>query len=320
MSNTYIAWQSIVDGYAFVCYNQNAMEIRELRYFLAVAKEQSISKAAEYLFIAQPSLSKQMQNLEKEIGTQLFIRGSRKITLTETGVLLKKRAEEMIELYDKTAAELRAPTAEITGDIYIGGGESYAVDTIAIVAKSLRSEYPNIKFHFFSGDTEEVMLRLDKGLIDFGILVEPADLSKYEYLRLPQKDTWGVLMRKDSPLAAKDFVAAEDLYAVPLIRSRHTMNKNEVSDWFKKDTDKLNIAATYNLLFNASLLVKEGLGYAIGLDKIINTSGDSELCFRPFMPKLESSLAVAWKKYQVFSKASELFLKRLQEICESVSE
>lgn len=290
------------------------MEIRELRYFLAVAKEQSISKAAEYLFIAQPSLSKQMQNLEKEIGAQLFIRGSRKITLTETGEFLKKRAEEILDLYNKTSAELHAPISEVSGDIYIGGGESYAVDTVAKAAKVLQSKHPNIKFHFFSGDTEEIMTRLDKGLIDFGILVEPADLTRYEYLRLPQKDTWGVLMRKDSPLAEKEFITPEDLHNVPLIRSKQTMAKNELFEWFKKDTDKLNIVATYNLLYNASLLVKEKLGYAIGLEKIINTTGDSELCFRPLKPKLETTLAVAWKKYQVFSKASEEFLSQLKKI------
>lgn len=293
-------------------YNIVIMEIRELRYFLAVAKEQSISKAAEYLFITQPSLSKQMQNLEKEIGQRLFVRGSRKITLTETGLLLKKRAEEILDLFDKTYAELRVPTAEVRGDIYIGGGESYAVDTIAKIAKDLQLAHPDIKFHFFSGDTEEVMARLDKGLIDFGILVEPADLTRYEYLRLPQKDTWGVLMRKDSPLATKEYVTPEDLWDKPLIRSKHTMKKNELSEWFKRDSEKLNIVATYNLLYNASLLVKEGLGYAIGLDKIINITGDSELCFRPLKPKLETTLAVAWKKYQVFSKASELFLNQLK--------
>lgn len=295
-------------------YNLHTMEIRELRYFLAVAKEQSISKAAEYLFIAQPSLSKQMQNLEKEIGAQLFVRGSRKITLTETGLLLKKRAEEILDLYNKTSAELQAPTLDVSGDIYIGGGESYAVDTVAKAAKALQSEHPDIKFHFFSGDTEEIMLRLDKGLIDFGILVEPADLTRYEYLRLPQKDIWGVLMRKDSPLAEKEYITPEDLHDVPLIRSKHTMEKNELFEWFKKDAGNLNIVATYNLLYNASLLVKEKLGYAIGLDKIINTTGDSELCFRPLKPKLETTLAVAWKKYQVFSKASELFLRHLQNI------
>lgn len=282
-----------------------------MRYFLAVAKEQSISKAAEYLFIAQPSLSKQMQNLEREIGQQLFIRGARKITLTDAGRLLKKRAEEIIDLYNKTSSELNAPSTDISGDIYIGGGESYAVDTVAKAAKSLQADYSGIKFHFFSGDTEEVMARLDKGLIDFGILVEPADLTKYEYLRLPQKDAWGALMRKDCPLAEREFVTPEDLYGLPLIRSRHAMEKTKLTEWFKCDAEKLRIVATYNLLYNASLLVKEGLGVAIGLDKIINTTGDSELCFRPLKPKLETTLAVAWKKYQVFSKASEMFLKTL---------
>lgn len=285
-----------------------------MRYFLAVAKEQNISRAAECLFIAQPSLSKQMQNLEKEIGQRLFVRGSRKITLTEAGRLLKKRAEEILDLYNKTSAELHAPTEEVSGEIFIGGGESYAVETVARAAKALVSEHPNIKFRFFSGDTEEVTLRLDKGLIDFGILVEPADLAKYEYMRLPQKDTWGVLMRKDSPLAEKDFITPFDLWDKPLIRSKHALEKNELSDWFERDADKLNIVATYNLLYNASLLVKEGLGYAVGLDKIINTTSDSELCFRPLMPKLETTLAVAWKKYQVFSKASELFLGSLKRV------
>lgn len=290
------------------------MEIRVLRYFLAVAKEQSISKAAGYLFIAQPSLSKQMQNLEKEVGAQLFVRGSRKITLTETGLLLKKRAEEILDLHDKASAELHAPTLEISGDVYIGGGESYTVGTVAKAAKRLQLNHPNVKFHFFSADTEEVMTRLDKGLIDFGILVEPAELTKYEYLRLPQKDTWGVLMRKDSELATTEFVSPEDLQDKPLIFSRHSLENTELTQWFKKRADKLNVIATYNLLFNASLLVKEGLGYAVGLDKIINTTGDSELCFRPLRPTLETTLAVAWKKYQVFSKAGELFLKCLQEI------
>lgn len=294
-----------------MCYN-GAMEIRELRYFLAVAKEENISKAAEYLYISQPSLSKQMQNLEKEIGQKLFVRGSRKITLTEAGRLLKKRAEEIIELYNKTSAELQTATEVESGDIYIGGGESYAIDAVAKAAKALITEHPNIKFRFFSGDTEEVAARLDKGLLDFGILVEPADLSGYEFIRLPRKDTWGVLMRKDSPLAEKEFITPEDLWDKPLIRSKHTLEKNELSGWFKREGEKLNTVATYNLLYNASLLVKEGLGYAVGLDNIINTSGDSKLCFRPLQPKLETSLAVVWKKYQVFSKPCEIFLNYLK--------
>lgn len=293
------------------------MELRELRYFLAIAREQSISKAAESLFTSQPSLSRQMQNLEKEIGQKLFIRGNKKITLTETGILLRKRAEEMLALYEKTQSEILNPPESISGDIYIGGGESHSIQIIAKVAKDLLKENPDITFHFFSGDAEGVTEKLDKGLIDFGILVEPADLSKYEYLRLPQKDIWGVLMRKDSPLASKEFITPEDLRNVPIIRSKQTMKKNELYDWLKSESGSINTVATYNLIYNASVLVKEGLGYAFGLDKLINTTGDSDLCFRPLKPKIESSLAVVFKRYQVFSKAAQKFLDMLKEEVEA---
>lgn len=293
------------------------MELRELRYFLAIAREQSISKAAESLFTSQPSLSRQMQNLEKEIGQKLFIRGNKKITLTETGILLRKRAEEMLALYEKTQSEILNPPESISGEIYIGGGESHAIQIIAKVAKDLLKENPDITFHFFSGDAEGVTEKLDKGLIDFGILVEPADLSKYEYLRLPQKDIWGVLMRKDSPLASKEFITPEDLRNVPIIRSKQTMKKNELYDWLKSESGSINTVATYNLIYNASILVKEGLGYAFGLDKLINTTGDSDLCFRPLKPKIESSLAVVFKRYQVFSKAAQKFLDMLKEEIEA---
>lgn len=289
------------------------MEIRELKYFLAVAREQSISKAAEFLYITQPSLSRQMQNLEREIGKKLFVRGNKKITLTETGMLLRKRAEELLDLYEKTECEISATPDSITGEVLIGGGESYAIESVAKIAKELHSAHSSVRFNFFSGDTSDVMEKLDKGLIDFGILVEPADLSKYEYIRLPQKDTWGVLMRKDSPLAKLEYITPEDLYDVPLIRSKHTMTKNGIYDWFKKDPSELNIVTTYNLIYNASILVKEGMGYAISLDKLVNTSGDSVLAFRPLKPKLETSLAFCWKRYQMFSSAAYEFLERMKK-------
>lgn len=290
------------------------MEFRELRYFLAVAREQSISKAAEALYITQPNLSRQMQNLEKEIGQQLFIRGTKKITLTEAGRLLRKRAEEIIELYNQAETELTKPINDIGGDIYIGGGESYVMGVIAKAAHLVQNDYPNVKFHLFSGDSGTISERLDKGLIDFGIFIEPFDLSKYEYLRLLLYDTWGVLMRKDSPLAEKEFITPEDLWDKPIIRSRQSIGKNKVSEWFGKSDEELNIVATGNLLYNMSLLVEEGLGYAVCLDKIINTSGNSNLCFRPLYPELISHLDIAWKKYQVFPKCTEIFLKRLREI------
>lgn len=289
------------------------MELRELKYFLAVAREQSISKAAEALFITQPNLSRQMQNLEKEIGQQLFIRGTKKITLTEVGQLLRKRAEEIMELYNQTEAELHTPITDISGDIYIGGGESYVMGLIAKAAHSVQCDYPNVKFHIFSGDSGTVSERLDKGLIDFGIFIEPFDLSKYDHLRLPLYDTWGVIMRKDSPLAQKEYITPEDLWDKPIIRSRQSIGKNKIGEWFKKSEEELNIVATGNLLYNMSLLVEEGLGYAVSLDKILNTTGNSNLCFRPLYPQLISHLNIAWKKYQVFPKCTEIFLKRLQE-------
>ena len=287
------------------------MEIRELKYFLAIAREQSISKAAESLYMTQPSLSRQMQNLEKELGKQLFVRGSKKIELTEVGFLLQKRAEEMLALYEKTQAELAAPE-ECAGEIRIGGGESFCVSFVARLATKMQRENPRVVFHFFSGDTQDVTEKLEKGLIDFGILVEPAEISRYEFLRLPQKDTWGVLMRKDSPLAQKERITPQDLIGKPLIRSLHAVKNRELSAWFSGEEPQ-DIRATYNLLYNASLLVREGMGYAVGLDRIINTTGESELCFRPLDPPLESTLAVAWKKNQIFSRPAQKFLQMLRD-------
>lgn len=296
------------------------MELRELKYFLAVAHEQSISKAAQTLFITQPNLSRQMQNLERELGQQLFIRGTKTITLTEAGRLLRKRAEEIIELYDQTEAELNTPIADISGDIHIGGGESYVMGLIAKAAFAVQNEYKNVKFHLFSGDSGTISERLDKGLIDFGIFIQPFDLSKYDHMRLPLYDTWGVIMRKDSPLAEKERITPEDLWDKPIIRSRQSIGKNKISEWFGKSDDELNIVATGNLLYNMSLLVEEGLGYAVTLNKIINTTGNSDLCFRPLCPELISHLDIAWKKYQVFPKCTELFLRRLREIVEQYTD
>lgn len=288
------------------------MDIRVLEYFLAVAREESITKAAEFLNMTQPPLSRQLKDLEKELGKQLLVRGSKKITLTEDGMLLRKRAEELVDLMEKTKAELTGSDETIGGDIYIGGGETDAVLSFAATAKELQEKYPMIHYHLYSGDAEIVMEKLDKGLIDFGLLVGPVDVSKYEYIRLPIRDTWGVLMRKDSPLAEKDSIQAEDLWNKPLIVSHQTSISSDMMAWLQRDASKLNIVMTYDLIFNASLFVRQGLGYAIALDKIINTSGDSELCFRPLYPTMEAGLCIVWKRYQVFSKASQEFLRLLR--------
>ena len=288
------------------------MELRELRYFLAVAQEKSITKAADYLYIAQPSLSKQMQNLEREIGKPLFVRGSRTITLTETGQLLKKRAEEMLELYEKTEAEIAAPPDEVRGEVRIGGGESFALQAVAKAAHAVQSDYPAVHFNFFSGDAADVIEKLDKGLIDFGILIDLADLSRYTTMRRPACDTWGVLMRKDDPLAQAEKITPAELRRVPLICSRQALRRESVSSWFGGNMDSLNIRALYNLIYNATLLVRAGMGCALTIDKLINTSGDSDLCFRPLFPSLETHLDMAWKKHAVFSRPAQIFLEYMQ--------
>lgn len=285
------------------------MELRVLRYFLAVAQEETISGAAEVMHVTQPTLSRQIMELEEELGKALFIRGKRKISLTEEGMFLRKRAQEIITMVEKTEAAFSAPEDKISGDVYIGGGETSAMKLLARAAHTLREKHPHVTFHIFSGNAEEVMERLDRGLVDFGVFVEPADLSKYDFVRLPVKDTWGILMRKDSLLAAQATIQPDDLLTVPILISGQSMVGNEISGWIGDNTKQLNIVATYNLLYNASLMVEEGMGYALCLDGIINTSGDTPFCFRPLQPKMEVGLTMAWKKYQIFSKAAEIFLR-----------
>ncbi|KAB2495075.1 LysR family transcriptional regulator [Priestia endophytica] len=290
------------------------MELRVLRYFLTVAREGNITKAADFLHVTQPTLSRQLKELEQKLGKKLFIRSSHSIILTDEGMLLRKRAEEIVHMVDKVEAEFSSMEETISGDVYIGGGETDAMRQIARVVKDLQLSYPNIRYHLYSGNEEDVTDRLDRGLLDFGILIQPADLSKYNYINIPAKDVWGVVMRKDSPLAVKNTIQAMDLLNVPLICSRQAMqqtySKNEFADWFEENFDKLNVVTTYNLAYNAALMVDEGIGYAITLDKIVNTSSDSNLCFKPLEPRLESGLNIVWKKHQVFSIAADMFLKK----------
>lgn len=295
------------------------MELRVLQYFLAIAREQSIVRAAESLHLSQPTLSTQIKNMEQELGKQLLIRGtkgSRKVTLTEEGMILRKRAEEIMDLVKKAETEITLSDQIIMGDIYIGTGETDAVRLLARAARSLQISHPGIHYHISSGNAEFVTEHLDKGLIDFGIIFGPPDLTKYNALKLPVNDVWGVLMPKNSPLAEKDAVTPEDLWDKPLILSKQEADGGGILQWIRRNLSSLNVTATYNLLFNASLLVDEGLGYAVGIDHIINTTGNSNLCFRPLAPKLESELSIIWKKYQVFSKPAEKFLSVLQDTLE----
>lgn len=287
------------------------MELRVLQYFLAVAREQNISAAAQSLHLTQPTLSRQLRDLEEELGKQLMVRGSRKITLTEEGMLLRRRAEEILELVDRTEREVMQSEEAISGDIYIGTGETDGVRQIARAANRLQAQYPGIRFHIVSGDAVDVCERLDKGLLDFGVLLGDIDKIKYHYWELPMKDTWGVLMRRDSPLAQNGTISPQDLWDKPLILSRQVGNKSGLYRWLRKEPSELHTVATYNLIYNASLMVAEGMGYAFTLNKLVNTTG-SALCFRPLKPKLALGMYLVWKKSQIFSRAAELFLEVLQ--------
>lgn len=289
------------------------MDIRVLQYFLAVARESSITKAAESLNMTQPPLSRQLKELEEELGKQLLIRGNRKVTLTEEGMILRKRAEEMVALMEKTKSEIISSGENISGEIYIGGGETEGIRLIAKVAEKIQKKYPDISYHLFSGNADDVTERLDQGLLDFGVLIEPADIKKYDFIKLPTKDRWGLLMRRDHPLAVKQGIKPEDLHGIPLIASRQSLAHNELSGWLGKQYESLRIVTTYNLLYNASLMVEENVGCALCLDHIIPEYENSPLCFRPLEPQITVGLDIVWKKYQVFTKPATLFLNMLQE-------
>ena len=280
------------------------MELRVLQYFLAVTREQSISGAAEYLHLSQPTLSRQLKDMEDELGKQLMIRGNRKITLTEEGMILRKRAE--------TEQEITVSNDIFAGEIYIGAGETDAVRLIAKAAKQLQEKYPDINYHISSGDSIDVFEDLDKGLIDFGLVFGSVDSSKYEYINFPIKDEYGLLVRKDDPLAKKKTISPSDIWDKPLMFNRNTRDGDLLTNWLGKSISEIHIAATYNLLYNASLMVDEGLGYAFALDKIIHT-GSTNLTFIPFSPKLEAKMSLIWKKYQIFPKHTQKFLEKFQE-------
>lgn len=292
------------------------MEIRLLKYFLKVAQEESISKAAESLHITQPTLSRQLMELEKELKTTLFERGKRnkKIILTDDGKLLKARATEIIELTNKTEAEFLFNDKNITGDLYFGGGETDAMRVVARAIKNLSVKFPNIKYHFYSGNGEDVKEKLNKGLLDFGLFIEPVDKKEYEFIQLEQKDNWGLLIRKDSPLAKKEFIEPNDLIDIPILSSRQFLVKNLISGWLGYNFEKLNVVGTYNLLYNASIMVEEGFGNALCIDKLINLTEESKLCFKPLKPSLNAGILIAWKQNQPLSKCAKLFLQQLQEI------
>ena len=288
------------------------MEFRVLRYFLTIAREENITRAADLLHITQPTLSRQIMQLEEELGVKLFNRGGG-FFLTEKGILLRRRAEEILDLVIKTENEIKTEDHAISGTIYLGGGETNAMRLWAPIIKNFSDENPDVIFDFFSGNADDLKERVDKGLIDIILLIEPVDMEKYDFIRLPSADRFGIIMRKDSPLAEKNSIEASDLVGKPLIISRRNLVQNKMTEWFGSFYENINVAATYNLIYNASIMVESGLGYAFALEKLLFENDNSNLCFRPLNPPVEVGHFLAWKKYQVFSPATDKFLGEIKK-------
>ena len=288
------------------------MEIRVLRYFLETAREENMTRAAERLYISQPTMSKQLKELEKELGVKLFKRSNYNIKLTEAGMLLRERAEDILSLVDKTLEEFKSLDSLNSGDIFVGAPESETMEQFAQVVSDLQKQYPGIRCNIYSGNMQDVCEKLDKGLLDFAIVMNYVDLKKYKYLPMMTADTWGVILRRDDPLAANEAFTISMLKELPLICSRQWVDY-ELPQWFGSDTNDVNITATYNLPYNGAVMAKAGVGYAVMLDKLVHTDENSELVFRPLLDVPKSEMFVIWRKNQTFTPVSELLVKTLRK-------
>lgn len=288
------------------------MEIRVLRYFLTVVREESITKAAEILHITQPTLSRQLAQMEEEVGVKLFHRGARRIELTNEGILLRRRAEEILQLVDKTEKELIEQEEQVEGKISIGCGEIAAVQVLPKLIKTFREKYPQVTFDIFTATADLVKEQMDKGLLDIGLLLEPVDMEKYDFIRLDVKEKWVVLMRPDSPLAEKEFVTAKDLSELPLILPRRMNVQNELASWFGDYYDSLNVIFTSNLSTNSAIMVSNGLAYSLVIEGAVPFWDQSKVTYRPLSPSLTATSVLAWKRGQPFSLAASKFIGHIK--------
>lgn len=282
------------------------MELRVLRYFLAVAREENITKAASLLHVTQPTLSRQIQQLEEELGVKLFRRSQYRVILTDDGMLLRRRAQEIVELADKAQRELRHTEAELTGEIAIGCGESVGMTFLSQHIREFRRLHPQVQFRIYSANADDIKEHIEKGLLDMGLLTEPVDIGRYAFLRTPQKDRWGVLLRKEHSLAQRESITPKDLLGIPLLITGRETVRNELAGWFGDSYDKIEIAATYNLILNAANMVENDVGAALCFDLGHISDG---LTFVPLSPSLETGTVLAWKKDQADSPATEQFLQ-----------
>jgi DNA-binding transcriptional LysR family regulator len=284
------------------------MELRVLRYFLTVARVESITKAADILHITQPTLSRQLADLEEELGTKLLIRGKKRISLTEDGMHLLQRTEEILTISDRTEQEFKDRKNLVGGTIAIGSIEALTSEVLSEMIRAFNNEYPQVRYHIFSGTGDDIKEKLDKGLLEIGILLEPINYEKYDFIRLPQKERWGILTKANSTLAYKDHVTPEDLIGVPLIMSSRTVVQNEFASWFGDDYTDLNIVATFTLISNIIKLIENGLGNAICIEGVYK-NGYKNLCFKPFYPELHSGCVIVWKKHAAMSQTTARFIQ-----------
>ena len=288
------------------------MEIRVLRYFLTVVREESITKASEVLHITQPTLSRQLSQMEEEVGVKLFERGSRKITLTNEGILLRRRAEEILQLVEKTEKELAEQEEQVEGKISIGCGEISSVQLLSELFRTFREKYPRVSFDIFTATADLVKEQMDKGLLDIGLLLEPVDIEKYDFIRLDMKENWVVLMRPDDPLTQKQCVTAKDLSALPLILPRRMSVQSELASWFGDYYEKLNVVFTSNLSTNAAIMVSNGLAYSLVIEGAIPFWDSSKITHRPLSPALTATSVLAWKRGQPFGLAATKFIEHIR--------
>lgn len=291
------------------------MELRVLRYFLVVAREGNITRAAQLLHLTQPTLSRQLIQLEESLGVKLLHRGQHSVTLTDDGILLKRRAQELVALADKTEQEFSQGEA-LSGKISIGCGETCSMHELSQLMTEFRQRHPMVSFEIYSAIADEVKDRMERGILDFGLLTEPTDVSRYDFVRMPHREQWGVLLRKDTPLAQKEVLCPADFLGTPLLMIQRESVRNELINWFGSVYDQLEIAATYNLIYNAAIMVKNGFGTALCFRVESHFDG---LCFRPLLPKLETGSVLIWSKYQIFSPAAEQFLEQIKKYRKSIS-
>ena len=293
------------------------MELRTLRYFLAVANEKNITKAADILHVTQPTLSRQISELEKELGTTLLIRGKRSLTLTDDGMLFKQRAEDIVEMATRTEQEFAGKSTTVSGVITLGATEAIGCQALAKFMKMFSEKYPNIQFDLYNAMADNIKEKMEKGLADLGLLLEPVDTAKYEFIRLPHKETWGILVNERHPLSQRDFIKPKELKEQMLMLPNRPNVRREILNWIGSEERLLHIVANYNLLSNVALLVEENIGVAVCLDGALSIHHSPKLKFIPFMPEHTTRSVLVWKKEHLFNPATSLFIQTFREYIEN---